>query len=349
VSEETRLSRTGRFLIRRSIRNSVRNRLLLRQALERNPDLADGRPDRPLFIVGPNRTGTTLLHNLLALAEDARAPRTWELLQPAPPCAAAGPEAFRRRLRTRMMLLVLHRLSPRLRRVHRIGVDDREECYPLINNTFTSPAFVMHFGLRRYARWLDGLDPARLGWVYREYVTQLGILDPGRSGRRWVLKSAVHLYFLDALLRELPGALIVQTHRDPRRMIASTCSLVASLRQVVFRSVDRVATGSESFELVRLLLERGRQARRNHPKAGIVDIDFEELVADPVGQVRRIHERFDLAWTRVHERRMRDWLATNPANRDGRHDYDPATYGLEDAPFEELESRTMIGSGSGRP
>jgi hypothetical protein len=188
----------------------------------------------------------------------------------------------------------------------------------------------MHYGVKQYADWLNGLDVTDEGWVYKSYIAQLQILQAHQPMCRWVLKSAVHLYFLGALLQEIPEALIVQTHRDPRQMLPSICSLVACLRSLVYRAVDLRATGMECFSFVQEVLARSSWARVRNPQAQIIDVNFAELVADPIKQVHRIHEQFQLSWSPAYEQRMKRWLAAHPANRHGVHRYSAAQYGLSD-------------------
>jgi hypothetical protein len=283
-----------------------------------------------------------LLHNLLALAEDARAPLTWELLQPAPPCREGDDLANRRLRHAQRMLQMLYAAIPRLRVVHPIEADDVEECYPLINHTFASPAFVMHYGVKRYADWLNGLDAAHERWVYKSYISQLQVLQVYQPMRRWVLKSALHLYFLETLLWELPEALIVQTHRDPRQMLPSICSLVTCLRSLVHRTVDPRATGWECLNFVQKVLARSDKARIENPQAHLIDVNFAELVADPIKQVYRIHEQFQLGWDPAHEQRMKRWLTTHPLNRHGVHRYNATQYGLNEDLLRSLIPREFI-------
>jgi hypothetical protein len=330
VAAENKFSPVGQRILKRTIYKYLINRLLIRRTIRQEPEILRGKLNRPLFIVGLNRTATTMLHNLLALCSNVRAPRTWELMQPAPPCTAGSREARRRRRRANLMLWILHKALPGFRFVHPIEVDAAEECYPFINHTFTSPAFVMHFGVHEYAHWLDDLDMDHERWVYQEYTTQLKILQAGQPQKRWVLKSAVHLYFLGALLKEIPNALIVQTHRDPRQMIPSICSLVSCFRNLVYARLQPETVGVECLKFVKKTLERGYQARKQNPNAQIVDIHFDELVTNPIRQVRQIHERFGLEWDPFYEQQMKTWLAAHPKDHHGVHRYNMAQFGLDE-------------------
>jgi hypothetical protein len=330
IDNEKGLSCIGRLMIKATLQRYLSNRLLIQETLQRHPEICEEKINRPLFIVGLNRTGTTLLHNLLALAPDARAPRTWELMQPAPRCDLGSIKERRRVRKTRRLLWLLNKAAPELRIIHPIGATDFEECYPLVNHSFASPAFTMHYGLSGYADWLKTLTPETERWVYREYRSQLQILQAGSLQLRWILKSAVHLYFLRAVLDVFPDALIVQTHRNPIQMIPSLCSMVFSLRKIVYSRVSRESLGWDSLNQIREVLKRGVTARVGIDSRRILDIDFEDLTADPIGQVRWIHEYFNLGWQETHEQHMRRWLATNPPSKHGVHRYNPAQFGLNE-------------------
>ena len=330
LEDERCIGFVGRRFIGAALENGLENRLLVSEALKSEPRIAEMRTPRPLFIVGLNRTGTTFLHNLLALADDARAPRAWEVLAPAPPCAAGGREEKRRLRRTSRALWFLRKAAPGLHRAHPIRALDHEECYPLVNNTFTSPAFSLHYGLPAYTEWLRARDSETERWVYREYRAQLQVLQAGRPERRWVLKSAVHLFYLRALLEEFPDACVVQTHRDPLRMIPSLCSMVSGFRKMVYPRFSAEGLGREILEKSRDVLERGRKARERVPARRVLDIEFEDLTADPIREVRRIHERFDLGWDGRLEKRLRAWVAAGPIGRNAGHVYTISEFGLDE-------------------
>ena len=66
------------------IRRLLTNRLLVQNELNLHPDILEIPIERPLFIIGALRSGTTLLHHLLAQDPLARAPLYWEMLFPVP-------------------------------------------------------------------------------------------------------------------------------------------------------------------------------------------------------------------------------------------------------------------------
>ena len=326
---EGNFSPVGHQIIKSTINNYLTNRLLIHKTLSLHPEILNLQITRPIFIVGLSRTGTTLLHNLLSLAPGAKAPRTWELIQPAPPCMPGSKQVINRIRRTRRLLMLLHRVTPHFRVIHSINETAVEECYPLINNTFTSPALAIHYGLSGYNNWLESLDKDHERWVYREYIAQLKILQSVLPQNRWVLKSAIHLYFLDSLLKEIPGAVIVQTHRDPNQMIPSICSLVSCFRNIVGSESTSESIGKTCLNFINETLRRGNQARQVNPQTQFIDVQFEELVANPINQVRKIHEQCNLGWDPLHEKKMRTWLSNNPAGMHGTHQYSMSQFGLK--------------------
>jgi hypothetical protein len=188
----------------------------------------------------------------------------------------------------------------------------------------------MHFGVPRYSEWLLSAPPEIERWAYREYRTQLQILQAHHSEDRWILKSAVHLFSLRALLHIFPDALVVQTHRDPRKAIPSLCSLVSCFRTMVCSNCAPEELGPECLIHARTALARGRSAREGRPSRQFLDIEFRELIRDPIGEVKKIHEYFNLGWDGSAEKRMKTWLAANTPTHQSVHRYSMAQFGLDE-------------------
>ena len=84
LRDEARLNTQGVIMLQRTILRLLVNRLLTEQAFAEHPEMAQTPIERPLYILGFPRTGTTLLHSLLACDPASRWLRLWEGLHPAP-------------------------------------------------------------------------------------------------------------------------------------------------------------------------------------------------------------------------------------------------------------------------
>src|SRR5262249_55259775 len=156
-------------------------------------------------------------------------------------------------------------------------------------------------------------------------------LQSRRPGGRWVLKSPGHLGPIEALLAEYPDALVVQTHRDPRRVIPSVASLEVALRGAASDAVDPAAVGAQQLRVWSRLLEQGLEAREHHPEHAwrFCDLHFQEIAGAPIACVRRIYAHFDLELRPEVLARMRAHLAAHPRDEHGVHRYSLAMFGLD--------------------
>src|SRR2546422_2291535 len=125
--------------------------------------------------------------------------------------------------------------------MHPMGARLPQECVALTAHEFASMLFSTTHHVPSYDRWLESAD---LRPVYASHRRQLQYLQWRCRGERWVLKSPGHLWALDALLAVYPDARIVQTHRDPLRVVASLTSLVTLLRGLASDRVDPLAIGA---------------------------------------------------------------------------------------------------------
>ena len=127
----------------------------------------------------------------------------------------------------------------------------------MTGSEFRSMIFTVQYEVPTYNRWL--LDEADLAPAYRWHRLFLEHLQSGHMGERWLLKSPAHLWHLAALLAEYPDAVIIQTHRDPLKVIASVSALAVHLR--------RMASDSPSLPAAADAV-RARHLRRARPRAG---------------------------------------------------------------------------------
>jgi len=213
-----RLNGTGHEVLRKAALRHLRNLLYVQAHLDAHPSSARTPLDEPVVVTGLPRTGTTLLHNLLALDPSNRVLALWEALHPVPP-SAGGPSVERRRAQAEAWLAAFYAMVPEFRAIHPATATGPEECDALLQNTFASQHFDDMFDAVEYSAWLA---EAPLTDEYRHYALQLRVLAAGSGpGTRWALKSPSHLGHLDALLEALPGARVVICHRHPREAVPS--------------------------------------------------------------------------------------------------------------------------------
>ena len=124
----------------------------------------------------------------------------------------------------------------------------------------------------------------------KRFLQHLEVRCPSR---RWVLKSPDHGYGLEALFSVFPDAQIVQTHRNPLEVVKSLSQLTEVLRGLYARPGDREQLARREARAIAERMERFIRFREVHPElAGrFIDVNYSELVADPLAAVRRIYHQ----------------------------------------------------------
>lgn len=330
LEHEAHLTELGRLVARRDIVRLLENRLRMTAERRAHPEIDAGPIRRPLVIIGLPRTGTSILHELMALDPANRVPMTWEVMHPWPPPEQATFETDPRIATVEAHLSGVDRLLPDFKRIHPMGARLPQECVALTAHDFASILWHTTHDVPSYARWLEETD---LRWVYASHRRQLQYLQWRAPAERWVLKSPGHLWALDALLAEYPDACIVQTHRDPLTVIASLASLLTVLRSLASDAIDPPAIAAEWTERLARGLEASMAIRdTGHlPAAQVFDVPFASFMRDPITMIRQIYDHFGLPRTAVAEERMRRFLAENPADKHGAHRYTLAAAGLDEA------------------
>jgi hypothetical protein len=278
-------------------------------------------------VVGLPRTGSTLLHHLLAEDPASRSAKAWEIMYPSPPPERDRYESDRRIAKAARALRQFDRMTPDFKTIHPLGARFPLECIAFTAGSFLSRRFPTMYRLPGYDEWLRRQDMRPAYEFHKRFLQQLQWRTPGQ---RWVLKSPSHLLALDALFQTYPDAVIVQTHRDPLTVLASVTSLTVTLQGTFCDRLDPVAIGREMSELWADAFEQAVQVReRIATPERFLDVHYHELVADPIATVRRIYARFDMTLTEEAEGRMRQFLARNPKDKHGVHRYSLAAFGLD--------------------
>ena len=320
------LNPTGWQVLHKVAVRHLRNRLYVQAFVTAALDRPLPAVDAPLAITGLPRTGTTLLHNLLALDPAHRVLRFWEALHPVPPDPARGTSEEALVAMAEAWLERLYALTPRFRAIHGASARGPEECDALLQNSFASQHFDDMFRAESYSAWLNH---APLADEYAYYALQLQVLTrPADAGRRWVLKSPSHLGYLATVRATLPGTVIVHCHRDPCEAVGSYASLVLAVRDPNSDRASATDVGRHALDRCAVAMERALEARDAAAGRGFVDIAYTELAADPLGTVRRLYRRLGQPLDDAVAAAMAAWVADNPRHKHGRHDYTLDQFGL---------------------
>jgi hypothetical protein len=324
---EACLSSIGRIAARQDTLQLLETRLRLERDRRRFPGIVRQEIRKPIFIAGLPRSGTTLLHNLMAQDPANRVPMSWEVMFPSPPPSRALYETDSRIVKAEKTLRWLDRLAPEFRAIHSMGARLPQECIAITSYAFESPRFHTTHNVVSYQAWLTGRD---LHTAYAFHRRMLQHLQWRCFAPRWVLKSPAHLFAFDAIFKTYPDACIVQTHRDPLEVLSSTASLTAVLRRAFSDKIDLEDIGAEVTQRWAEGIRRAMAVRnaRGAARDRFLDVRYRDLVSNPIATVRRIYAGFELEWTGDVEARMQRFLSANPQYKHGKHDYALARFGL---------------------
>jgi hypothetical protein len=326
-ANEADLSLFGYFGTRWDIGRLLSNLLRLRSEELRHPAIPNEAVERPIFITGLPRSGTTFLHRLLALDSGNRVPRVWETIYPYPDLNPRGGGDPRQR-RVDRQLCIFSLLSPEFRRMHPIDADTPQECSEITAHVFASLRFDTTYRIPSYRDWLDAtghINPYRFHKRFLQHLQhQAGI------GVRWVLKCPDHVFALDAIRSVYPDARLVFVHRDPLRVLPSIARLTEVLRRPFTRHVDRAALEVQEVERWEQGAELMVRAADEQPFAqAIFHIRHRDLVSNPLAAVEALYEHFGLVFDRDTAARFAHFVAKNPNGGYGANDYRLDTFGID--------------------
>ena len=338
-SEEAQLNLFGYYGTRWDVRRFLSNLLRLRHEELKAPEILEQRIERPIFITGLPRSGTTFLHKLMALDPGNLAPRVWQLIHPYPPIGSA-PRRDRRRQQVNRQLRMFEMMAPEFRRMYPINADSPQECSEITAHVFASLRFDSTYCVPSYRQWLDGIGHLEAYRFHRRFLQHLQY--QARGAGTWVLKCPDHVFALDAIRQVYPDARLVFVHRDPLRVMASVARLTEVLRRPFTRHIDRPALGRQECERWCAATELMIAAAEEEPFAEpIFHLNHHELVRDPLNTVRTLYEHFGLCLDPRAAALIGDAIEENPDGGYGVNQYRFDTYAIDPQSLQERSAAYM--------
>jgi len=332
LNQEARLSPAGRERTHAHLLGLLEQRAALGARERETPRVAETPVERPIIITGFPRTGTTLLHNLLARVEGLWAPPLWQLRDPL----AALDDEDQPRRETEALLERLYTAAPAFRAIHPMHADWPDQCNWLLRKSFSTMANAFAWFVPGYVQYLVTCD---MRPAYADHRRWLRLLldrrDRAEGDRpRLALKDPFHMWHTEALLDVYPDATIIHLHREPSEIVPSFASLCATLQSVDTDSPRRPA---EIGSFCLFILSKGIAAlERARQKAGdrYLDLSYRELVASPGATLRKLGSQLDFDGSASAVERAGEWLEQNRRQGEG-HEYALDDFGLTPAAIEE--------------
>jgi hypothetical protein len=323
LEEESQLHLVGRLLARTELLRSLHNRLRLVELWRCQPSLLETKLEAPVFIVGSPRSGTSILHELMACDPVSRAPAMWEMQYPVD--AAEGVE--RDELSDRVVQF-WHDLQPEYETMHANSGFLPNECIFITMHEFLSDHWGGVHVVPSYDAHLRASDhrPA-----YRFHERFLKTIQARGESARWLLKAPSHLFQLRALFDIYPDARIIRTHRDPLKTLPSAISLMGTLKWMRCREVDMSKAAAELAFGYAYIYQREIEQRAEGllPADRFVDIHFADLVRDPVDTVAGVYRALGWELPRETRERVAAYASRKPKDARGPHRYSLAGVGLD--------------------
>lgn len=323
---EASLTALGSKMNRFFLRGALVARLLSESAWKQYPEYAGISIERPIFVTGLPRTGTTVLHRLLGADPAHQGLHLWlaEFPQPRPPRDTWDSNPWYSQLNAQFNKA--HAENPEYTGLHFMAAYELEECWQLLRQSLHSVSYETLAHIPSYAQWLAQQD-----WTpsYQRHRRNLQLIGLNDADKRWVLKNPSHLFALDALLATYPDALVIQTHRPVETMMASMCSLAQHTAEDWSTTFTPDRIGADAMETWSRGLERFNAVRAKHDPAQFCDVDYRDLIADPLGAVAAVYRHFGLTLTDEARQAMEDSHAESQTGaRAPKHKYSLADYGL---------------------
>jgi Sulfotransferase family len=325
----------GRERVLEDATNALGRRMQVHAYIEAHPEVLDAPVERPLFVLGMPRTGTTVISYLLDQDPARRSLLHWQCVDPIPP---ASTETLRTDPRCLALLEEQRKIVEMVKQAkiplpHWEDADGPTEDMFIHNQDFKGLSWDSFLSTSRYAEWLFHETDMTSTYEYQKrYLQVLQSTAPGT----WSLKMPSHSVHIEALLKVFPDARLIWAHRDPYKATGSLCNLWKLPKGMVLHpdAIDLKAMGRNAMAQMKYHVERPLRARDRIGDERFFHMYYHEMMRDPMDVMRRIYEWAGDPLTAETEACMRNWLAAHPQDLFALNTYSLDQYGLS---VEQLE------------
>lgn len=313
------------------IQGALADRLQLEQYFKDHPEAAQERIDLACAIIGLPRTGSTMVHRLLAASPKLTALWWWETAFPFPLPGEAMDDPAPRQEAAKGMVDWLLSEWPDFESIDPMDAMAINEEVVLLDRTFLSTTYDSMMPIHGYGHWQAEQDhePAIRDLFRFMQVIQHQRVARGEVRRPWVFKTPHYVMgALAGLLKVWPDVKLVMTHRDVGDVLPSYCSMCASLSVNSSTSYRKEEQGAHWTRRFRDGLNRLEAIRATLPEGQVIDVAYRDTVTDPQGTGEKILAALGYAPDADDRQAMQQAIAANAREARPKHKYSAADFGL---------------------
>ena len=350
LKTEAHLNFIGQSVMNNMLTGLLSERLRVQYCLQQYPEILEEKIEKPLFVIGLPRSGTTFLFNLLCQDLNSLWLKHWELRLPAQRFLyekQLDPAAEEKVLIEKCSkdLEDYKFFFPNIDIYHTFGVTAPEECFNLVARGFVSPIFSLYANVPTYHEQMQsewwGSDPQKMTNLYQYYRQQVQLIKNRRNRsvnsqtqkstikNHWVFKAPAHLMFAEQISAVFPDACFVHIHRDPLSTMPSGWSFITMVRAALSDRINLQDIGRQLLDQFSYTVEKALETRRKNPSLRIIDIHYDRFIKNPVETIRTIYQRFDYPFTEEVEIRLKNYLLEDSKNKRVKHRYSLKQFEIE--------------------
>ena len=330
LNRQARLSPEGVYGAKAMITGALVSRLRHVQLIKDHPEILGEQVNVAAVLTGLPRTGSTMLHRMLAAAPSLTGVRWYETQNYVPlPGEVRGDPGPRKAAAQGILDYMLTKI-PELMSIHPMSIEQPDEEVIILGQLFSSSMIEATYFVPDYAHWLSQQDARPAYDDLVQILQSLQWQDAARAGKSWVLKTPGHLMGLGTVMDVFPDAKIVMTHRDPVSTVPSYCSMEASLYRMGSDGITNADIGAYWSERLKDWLE-GFMAVREQAGAGrFIDVFYKDLLTAPKEEGLRVLAAAGVPHSSEIEDGMEAWIEANRREHRAAHKYALEDFGLSE-------------------
>jgi hypothetical protein len=328
INADARMPPFGEEITAKGLVARTADRLEGLKWLRDHPEIADEIVERPVFLTGLPRSGTTAFQYLFDRDSRFRLVRTWEGITPFPPPGFDPGSVARRRAEWAERRRQSHPEVEGFDALHLYDEGGPEECHVFMEHSYAAAGFN---NLLRVPAYFDFLvDEVDLAAAYRVHKRMLQVLQWRSPRPRWALKYPNHVLAMAEILEVYPDARFVMTHRDPVQTLASISKMSLKLREVRYDApVEPHEVGRQMLHFVRRHIDRIMQFTAGPDAGRVVHVDYYRMLDEPATVMAEVHAGLGIDSPDEVLGAVAEWRRHNPKGARGANPYALEQFGLD--------------------